>query len=180
MEDLMTKKRQVLFLMVAFSFLFTLSTTPLLQAEEYVLCAGGCAKLKKSEAKFSAEHEGKTYYFCSEECKAAFEKDPEKFIEQHKEHAHQKAHKCKANCTCPKCTATSTCVCGMKMKKSEAKFSAEYKGKTYYFCCEKCKEKFEKDPEKCIEQMQHKCEGETTSDVKSEVTKDPEKYIKES
>ena len=44
---------------------------------------------------------------------------------------------------------TVTCpVSGEVMKKSEAKISTEYKGKTYYFCCPGCKEKFLKDPEK--------------------------------
>ena len=42
--------------------------------------------------------------------------------------------------TCP--------VSGKVMKKSEAEISYEYKGKTYYFCCEGCKEKFIQDPEK--------------------------------
>ncbi len=40
--------------------------------------------------------------------------------------------------------------CGHEMKKSEAKISHEYKGKTYYFCCEGCKEKFEKNPEEYL------------------------------
>ena len=28
------------------------------------------------------QHEGKTYHFCSPACKAAFEKEPRKYIEQ--------------------------------------------------------------------------------------------------
>ena len=50
--------------------------------------------------------------------------------------------------------AEETVVCpvgGEKIKKSEAKISYEYKGKTYYFCCEMCKEKFMKNPEKYLE-----------------------------
>lgn len=39
-------------------------------------------------------------------------------------------------------------VCGMKIDKSEAKATSEYKGKTYYFCSEGCKGKFDKGPEK--------------------------------
>ncbi len=41
--------------------------------------------------------------------------------------------------------------CGHEIKKAEAKISYEYKGKTYYFCCEGCKEKFVKNPEKYLE-----------------------------
>ncbi len=32
------------------------------------------------------EYQGKTYYFCAPGCKAAFEKDPEKFLGEHKGH----------------------------------------------------------------------------------------------
>ena len=41
-------------------------------------------------------------------------------------------------------------VSGETMLKSQAKASFEYEGKTYYFCCEGCKEKFVKDPAKYI------------------------------
>jgi len=35
------------------------------------------------------EYEGKTYYFCSEDCLNAFKADPEKFMKQdHKDHDH--------------------------------------------------------------------------------------------
>jgi YHS domain-containing protein len=39
-------------------------------------------------------------------------------------------------------------VCGMTIDPSKAKGKAEYKGKTYYFCSDDCKSKFEKDPTK--------------------------------
>jgi len=41
-------------------------------------------------------------------------------------------------------------VSGETMLKSQAKASYEYQGKTYYFCCEGCKEKFAKDPAKYL------------------------------
>lgn len=37
-------------------------------------------------------------------------------------------------------------VTGETILKSEAKGSYEFEGKTYYFCCESCKDKFVKDP----------------------------------
>ena len=58
--------------------------------------------------------------------------------------------------------------CPMSKKdidKDKAEFKAEYKGKTYYFCCEKCKAAFEKDPEKCLKASKDKdkcCEGEVS------------------
>lgn len=39
-------------------------------------------------------------------------------------------------------------VCGMELTPDEAKFSSEYKGKTYYFCSENCKQHFDNNPEK--------------------------------
>jgi len=41
-------------------------------------------------------------------------------------------------------------VSGETMLKSQAKASYEHEGKTYYFCCESCKDKFVKDPAKYI------------------------------
>lgn len=50
-----------------------------------------------------------------------------------------------------KAEETVTCpVCGHSINKSEAKSSYEYEGKTYYFCCDGCKEKFMQNPEKHI------------------------------
>ncbi len=42
-------------------------------------------------------------------------------------------------------------VCGMTVKKAEAKVTFEYKGTTYYFCAEGCKNAFAKDPEKYLQ-----------------------------
>ena len=35
-----------------------------------------------------SEYKGQTYYFCAPGCKAAFEKDPEKYLKGEGEHAH--------------------------------------------------------------------------------------------
>ena len=41
-------------------------------------------------------------------------------------------------------------VCGMEVNEKDASATAEYKGQTYYFCCEGCKRSFERDPDKYI------------------------------
>ena len=46
--------------------------------------------------------------------------------------------------TCP--------VMGTKIDKSQAVDKAEYKGKTYYFCCNGCKPAFMENPEKYVKQ----------------------------
>lgn len=39
-------------------------------------------------------------------------------------------------------------VCGVPVQKSTAKHIIEYKGESYYFCCDGCKVSFEKEPDK--------------------------------
>src|SRR5882757_4852973 len=41
-------------------------------------------------------------------------------------------------------------VCGMKVDPATAKFSAEYQGKNYFFCCAGCLAKFQANPEKIL------------------------------
>ena len=41
-------------------------------------------------------------------------------------------------------------VCKMIIEKEEAKATLEYKGETYYFCSQECKEEFLKNPEKYL------------------------------
>jgi xanthine dehydrogenase accessory factor len=41
-------------------------------------------------------------------------------------------------------------ICGMTVEKSKAKHKAEFQGKTFYFCCAGCKQKFEQSPESYV------------------------------
>lgn len=43
-------------------------------------------------------------------------------------------------------------ICKMEVDPDSAKFSSEYKGQQYYFCAKRCKEKFDAEPEKWINQ----------------------------
>lgn len=43
-------------------------------------------------------------------------------------------------------------VCKMEVDPKNAPAKADYKGTTYYFCHPKCKERFEKDPERFVGQ----------------------------
>jgi YHS domain-containing protein len=47
-------------------------------------------------------------------------------------------------------------VSGKVIAKDAMNIKTEYKGKTYYFCCEGCKAKFEKNPEKYAKSCSHK------------------------
>ncbi len=42
---------------------------------------------------------------------------------------------------------TTDPVCGMDLEESQAKASAEFEGKTYYFCSDACREEFEASPQ---------------------------------
>ncbi len=37
-------------------------------------------------------------------------------------------------------------VCGMEVNEEGAKFTSEYEGTTYYFCCAGCKNAFDSNP----------------------------------
>lgn len=41
-------------------------------------------------------------------------------------------------------------VCKMEIGEDTAEAKIEYKGRTYYFCSEACKESFEKNPERFL------------------------------
>ncbi|MFC2163938.1 YHS domain-containing protein [Acidobacteriota bacterium] len=162
--------------------------------DETVKCAVSGEKIKKSEAKSSYEYKGKTYYFCCDNCKESFVKEPEKYVKKmgHPEHAY---HEHDGMVVDP--------VCNMEFKKEKAKATHEYNGKTYYFCTEKCKDKFVKNPGQYVraDDKVMTCPVSGESFKKSEMTEsaeynsktyyfccpgckekfeaDPEKYIKE-
>ena len=50
-------------------------------------------------------------------------------------------------------------VCKMVIDEKDAAGTSVYKGKTYYFCAESCKEDFDKDPEKFLEEKAAPAEG---------------------
>ena len=43
-------------------------------------------------------------------------------------------------------------VCGMEVTPETAEVTAEYQGRTYYFCSVNCKETFDKNPERYVMQ----------------------------
>lgn len=147
----MRKHSKVMVLLFGF-VLFLALTGMAQQADETVTCATTGKTMKKSEAKATYEYNGKTYYFCCNGCKEAFVKDPEKYIQKAttEEHMHGQAQAEEEHMHASS-EEEGTVVdpaCGMKIKKSDAKATYEYNGRTYYFCTEGCLEKFKKDPEK--------------------------------
>jgi YHS domain-containing protein len=84
---------------------------------------------------FSKMFNGTAFYFCSPECMMLFSKDPQDYINPDDRR---------------ETTMALDLVCGMEVDENNPPFSAVYKGKTYYFCCNSCKREFERDPERFI------------------------------
>ena len=42
-------------------------------------------QLEEEDSVDSSEYQGKTYYFCSPNCKAAFDQDPQKYVTEENE-----------------------------------------------------------------------------------------------
>ncbi len=39
-------------------------------------------------------------------------------------------------------------VCGMEFDSEKSEHKSQYQGKTYHFCCPKCKQAFDREPQK--------------------------------
>jgi Cu+-exporting ATPase len=76
-------------------------------------------KVAPGAAAATAEHDGNTYFFCSQSCATKFTANPAHYMP----------------------TETDP-VCGMKVAPGRAKATVERDGKTYYFCGKSCAEKF--------------------------------------
>ncbi|MDA8159793.1 MAG: heavy metal translocating P-type ATPase [Desulfobacteraceae bacterium] len=87
------------------------------------------------------DHEGKSYYFCSEHCLTAFKNDPA-------------AHGVKAEAVKPRQAELFTDpVCGMSTDNPEAYSRYEHNHTAYYFCSSHCLEKFKSDPEAFLQRQ---------------------------
>jgi Cu+-exporting ATPase len=90
--------------------------------------------VEPSTAAGSYEYKGTTYYFCSEPCLEKFRAAPEDYLGQPE----------------PGPATFKDPVCNMDVEPATAAGSYEYKGTTYYFCCEACLDKFRAAPEEYI------------------------------
>jgi Cu+-exporting ATPase len=132
-----------------------------------VKCPVSGEVIGKDAQTISTEYKGNTYYFCCENCKAEFEKNPEKYI---------KVSTCKTHYYCPqngcqfKSDNPGKCPkCGVELKKHECK--------TIYACTMKDCEYKSDNPGKCpkcgmeLKKMECKCHSEKKCDSSKEETK---------
>jgi Cu+-exporting ATPase len=97
---------------------------------------GGDIDIAKSP---HVDFQGQRIYFCCEHCSAKFDADPEKYLEQTGKDGivFQSIQK----------------VCPLTGEDIDKTAYADYKGRRVYFCCDKCKAKFEKDPQKYLAKL---------------------------
>jgi YHS domain-containing protein len=136
---------------------------------------------KPGNKEIFSEYKGQKVFFCCQKAKEAFDKDPAKY--------EAKIHKCTGDCkkaagedSCKagkkKCDKAEACckeamVCPVSGKPGNKEIFSEYKGQKVFFCCQKAKEAFDKDPAK-YEAKIHKCTG----DCKKEAAKSEKKVEK--
>ncbi len=74
-------KKSIVVVVYVFLSLMILSAGMIAQqkADEKVVCPMSGEMMLKSQAKATYEYEGKTYYFCCQDCKDKFVKDPAKY-----------------------------------------------------------------------------------------------------
>ncbi len=116
-------------------------------------------RVKKGKAKM-AEFEGKWFYFCSDECRDKFDKNPYKFACPCRSQIHPECvcEHCEgeaARCKCPQSMEPSPFqlrgkkafdpVCSMTVDKGKG-VSYGFHGFVYYFCSTDCREAFSMDP----------------------------------
>ncbi|OGD11677.1 MAG: hypothetical protein A2W20_07285 [Candidatus Aminicenantes bacterium RBG_16_66_30] len=76
------KRSVMLAVFVSFSLIVVSAGIAQQKAGETVVCPVSGETMLKSQAKVSYDYEGKTYYFCHENCKEKFVKEPAKYIEK--------------------------------------------------------------------------------------------------
>ncbi len=76
--------------------------------------------------KITADHDGRTFHFCSPSCRSRFMDNPDDWL-----------------------TARDP-VCGMEVDRASAAHFTRHEGQRFYFCCAACQEKFEADPDRYL------------------------------
>src|SRR5260370_13966126 len=115
-------------------------------------------RVDPEKAKAKVDHGEKSYYFCSAGCAKKFEQTPQQFLSKAQaaagSHGSEIAAAAKpAMGSLPilgSAPMVKDPVCGMMVDPQRAAGKAEYAGKSYFFCSPRCKERFEKEPEKFL------------------------------
>ncbi|MEW6127745.1 MAG: heavy metal translocating P-type ATPase [Acidobacteriota bacterium] len=138
----------------------------------------------------SFEYQGKTYYFCNQNCLNKFSQNPEAALSSPKQPMKmqqplmQLSSKSKplpvvtlsAKPKTDEAAAHIDPVCGMTVQADTAAGTYEYQGKTYYFCSTHCVNKFRNDPESFLN-PQAKAAKDARMPVQVSTSGTPVEYI---
>lgn len=116
------------------------------------ICGTEVYSEKAKGAGLTTELEGRTYYFCSPQCKAQFDKEHASHMLMPGEHAAHGDHTGHSAEQPPAGIARDP-ICKMFTHENKAraeKLFREYQGKTYYFCSQQCQKEFDKNPERYV------------------------------
>ena len=131
-------------------------------------------EIENSSASAKEEFEGQIYFFCSEHCHRRFVEAPERYARpaasaEARPHSGEEAkmndssshchghlkHEGEGQHTSHSETAQAKDpVCGMSVDPAAAKHSCDHEGKTYYFCCGGCLQKFQADPDSYLNETE--------------------------
>lgn len=86
------------------------------------------------------DYKGKSYFFCCDHCVGDFKKSPDKYASAGEMMTREPlASEVGKTVNCP--------VMNVRFEVAKTTPVVDYKGKSYYFCCDHCLEEFKKNPE---------------------------------
>jgi YHS domain-containing protein/uncharacterized membrane protein YraQ (UPF0718 family) len=99
-------------------------------------------QVRTSDAPARAQHQGQTFYFCSDKCHHKFEGAPDKYAGGQAVEAMSAVERQQPG---GQTTSATDPVCGMTVNPATAG-TADYAGRGYYFCSDGCRSTFLADP----------------------------------
>jgi YHS domain-containing protein len=96
-------------------------------------------------------HGGRTYYFCADDCKRSFEKNPSRYLKDSPAEAAGHATHAPVTAAAAQAETAKDPICNMTVRVKDAVaagLTSERDGRTYYFCAEQCKKTFDARPHK--------------------------------
>jgi P-type Cu+ transporter len=106
--------------------------------------------IEDTEAAGTSDYKGKKYYFCAEQCREDFDKNPEAYITKVLSRPKMVVLSPAKEGEKGVSQTVKDLVCGMDVDPAKTGLKYDYKGQTYYFCSKHCLEKFKKNPAKII------------------------------
>ncbi len=101
-----------------------------------------CSMEVEAQGHRHTDHNGQTYYFCSEGCQNKFEASPSQYVKTESSDS----------------VSIKDPVCSMAVTEA-SEYHSEHNGKTYYFCSDGCLSKFQRSPDQYLKAGKQEGEG---------------------